>query len=78
MFSQPVLLLTLWFIAPPILAYLVFDLLGRRQIFGKLLASILPGADTRFVKFVEWAILWFLLYGTSKLMYNWIRQSLSI
>jgi hypothetical protein len=76
MLSLPVWLLTLWFIAPPILAYLVFDLIGQRQIFGKLLAKILPGADTRFIRFVEWAILWLLLFGISQLMYTWIRRTL--
>jgi hypothetical protein len=76
MLSLPALALLAAFIGPPILAYLVFGVLGRSQPLEKMGFKFLSRFDPKFIKFVQRAILWFLLFGISRFMYGWIHDTL--
>jgi hypothetical protein len=75
--SPPFFALLLGFIGAPLLIYLIFGLIGKQPLLGKLLFKLLPASDPQFVRFMQWVILWFLMFGTSQLMYTWIRRTLS-
>jgi hypothetical protein len=60
MMSPPFFALLLGFIGAPLLIYLIFGLIGKQPLLGKLLFKLLPASDPQFVRFMQWVILWFL------------------
>jgi len=78
MMSLPAFAMLLYFIAPLLLACLIFVFIGRKQLIARGLFALLPRSDPMFVKIVERAILWFATVGTLRLVYSWIYRTLSI
>lgn len=74
MLSLPAFVLLLGFIGPPILAYVIFTVLARKRLLEQMRFKILSDADPNFVKFIQWAVLWFLFFGCTRLIYGWIHE----
>ena len=78
MLSLPAFAMLLYFIAPLLLALLIFVFIGRKQLISKGLSALLPRSDPMFLRIVERSILWLATAGALRLVYSWIYRTLSI